>query len=99
MVGAGDLDQDRVEDELWRAAMAIGLDVGETKASIKSGLEAGISAASKVASVEILPSAPPSIHRPLCLVDGHAYATTWVHLRGGKSKGPQRIIVRDDGQL
>ena len=99
LVGAGDLDQDHVENELWRAAREIGLEDGESKATIKSGMEAGIGDASKVASVDILPSAPPSIRRPLCLVDGHAYATTWVHLRGGKTKGAQRVIVRDDGQL
>lgn len=42
LVQAGHLDRQSVEEALWRAAESAGLGAGETKATIRSGIEAGI---------------------------------------------------------
>lgn len=44
--------------------------------------------------VEWLEEAPPSIMQPLTYVDGHAYATTWVHVKVTKSE-----TVNKDGDI
>ena len=44
---------------------------------------------------EMLDFAPASVCRPLCLVDGHGYAVTWVHLDNGQRAC---LVVRDDGE-
>ena len=49
---------------------------------------------------EILDNAPAAIYRPLCIVDGHAYAVAWIWLKGpgGKPK-TKRAVIRDDGVI
>jgi hypothetical protein len=117
------LDRWEVERELEDAARAIGLDAREIKATIRSGIEAGMrepryrpedssyrrqSAHAQQEShagqpmrpeaeqtdqeqaeagratqygAEILDAAPSTISKPLALVDGHAYAATWLHMQ------------------
>lgn len=58
-------------------------------------------------SIELLEEPPPVLNRPLALVDGHAYAATWVWVRITRSTAEdattevQRvlIVIRDDGQV
>lgn len=45
----------------------------------------------------ILDEVPASITRPLCIVQGHAYAATWVCL--SQSSGEHLVVVRDDGSV
>lgn len=45
--------------------------------------------ASAVAKAEILDAAPSTISRPLCIVQGHAYASTWLHI-----KEPDRDLLK-----
>jgi hypothetical protein len=44
---------------------------------------------------DLLDGAPKSVHRPLSLVDNHAYAVAWPYHRGRRVC----VIVRDDGEL
>jgi hypothetical protein len=41
----------------------------------------GDPAAAPEEAASLLDAAPPTVRRPLCLVDGVAYAATWVHVR------------------
>jgi hypothetical protein len=47
---------------------------------------AGSPEAVAVQSVELLDASPPTIRRPLCLVDGKAYATAWVNMKRTTSR-------------
>ena len=49
---------------------------------------------------QIIDGAPQAIRRPLCLVEGHAYATIalWVREAGAKNQR-EVLIVRDDGKV
>ena len=49
---------------------------------------------------EILDEAPAAIHRPLCIVNGRAYAVAllWLKVPDEKPK-TKRVVVRDDGVL
>lgn len=49
---------------------------------------------------QIIDGAPQAIRRPLCLVEGHAYATIalWVREAGAKHQR-EVLIVRDDGKV
>lgn len=42
----------------------------------------------------ILDAAPAQIHRPLCIVEGRAYAVTWLHLDTNQQAV---VVVREDG--
>ncbi|HEX9592447.1 MAG TPA: bifunctional DNA primase/polymerase, partial [bacterium] len=59
---------------------------GDVRAAVKAAAaELGVpcepgSRTASLDSVEILDAAPASLTRPLCLVGGHAYAATWLHM-------------------
>jgi hypothetical protein len=47
----------------------------------------------------ILDDAPAEMSRPLCIVNGHALAASWVHLDQGDDDEQHLVVVRDDGVL
>ena len=53
------------------------------------------------ATFELLPEAPPSLRRPLMMVNGQAYAATWLHVRATtrESLDKRGEVVRHDPPL
>lgn len=50
--------------------------------------------------MEVLDGPPPVMNRPLCLVDGRAYAATWLWMQDCARRGTQEcVVIRDDGAL
>ena len=49
-------------------------------------------------AAEILDMAPATIRRPLCLIDGYAYAVVWVTIQTGEETQKCTVIVRNDGR-
>lgn len=48
---------------------------------------------------EILDSAPETIRRPLSIIEGHAYLTTWVHVCAKGKNTLHRVVMGDDGTV
>lgn len=49
---------------------------------------------------EIMNDAPEAIQRPLCIAGGHAYLTTWVHLKmSSGAHAIKRVVLREDGLM
>jgi hypothetical protein len=100
-VGAGRIPRATAEAELAKVATQIGLSEGEIKATIKSGLDAGIAKPKHGVDevFEILDSAPDVMGRPLSLIGGKAYGATWLPIgakEGDASSHQTACIIFDE---
>lgn len=70
---------------------------------LRQQVEAGSAEAVPQAKTELLDFPPDTLRRPLCLVDGKAYAATWCPVRVRDQQQVRienrLLIVRDDGQV
>jgi len=49
-------------------------------------------------SAVILDNAPEVLNRPLRLINGQSYLTTWVYVQSGENQTMKRIVLRNDGR-
>jgi hypothetical protein len=62
--------------------------------------QAGSPEAAPIATMQLLDEAPPAIRRPLCLVDGKAYAAAWTQVQHSVSQSVEAgVVVRHDPPL
>jgi hypothetical protein len=82
----------RVEEE-WNSVL-------DAYHRFKKQAEAGSPEAATVAKMELLDVSPRLISRPLCLVDGLAYAATWGPVQHSVSQSVERgVVVKHDPPL
>jgi hypothetical protein len=61
---------------------------------------AGSPEAAPIGTMQLLDTAPPTIRRPLCLVDGHAYAAAWLQVQHSVSQSVEAgVVVKHDPPL
>jgi hypothetical protein len=70
-------------------------DVLEQHRRLAEQAAAGSPEAAAIETVQLLDVTPPAIRRPLCLVNGQAYAAAWVQLRRSASRTVERGVTVD----
>lgn len=106
MNAGGGLDCGWAKDELRKVALSIGLEATEVESTIESGFEAGTKKPKNDvhAAYEILDLAPEVMDRPLRLIDGKAYAATWLPIApradvDGKESQMELVIFTKDREF